>query len=44
VRHAAGIGVFRNINIIWQEILKGGHLFGNPCVDGRIILKWIVKE
>jgi hypothetical protein len=27
----------------WGDLRKGDHL-GNPCVDGRIILKWIFKE
>jgi hypothetical protein len=29
---------------IWSESLKGRDYFENLGVDGRIILKWILKE
>jgi len=28
----------------WMKILKGNYHLSEPCVDGRIILKWIIKK
>jgi hypothetical protein len=42
--HVARVGDMINASKIVADILEGGHHSGDSDVDGRIILKWILKE
>jgi hypothetical protein len=42
--HVARTGEKRNIYWFWWEKLNHKGILGNTVVDGRIILKWILKK
>jgi hypothetical protein len=33
----------KSVGVWWRNLREGGHL-EDPCVDGRIILKWIFEK
>jgi len=40
--HVARMGERRGVQRVWCENLKERDHLGDPCVDGRIILIWIL--
>jgi hypothetical protein len=41
--HVARVGEIMNIEL-WSEYTKGRDYYGDIGVNGRMILKWILKE
>jgi hypothetical protein len=43
-RHVARIGEGRGCAGFWWENLRERDKWGDPCVDGKIILRWIFRK
>jgi hypothetical protein len=42
--HVAGMGMRTGVYSILVGKPEGNNHLGNPCVDGRIILRWICRK
>jgi hypothetical protein len=43
-RHVASVGERRSVHRFWWGNLRVRDHFGDPDVDGRIILRWILRK
>ena len=43
-KHVARMGERIGAYRVWWGILRARDHFGDPCIDGRIILRWIFRK